>query len=428
MKKFLSIFILIFLFFPLISSVELSMEDNFQQGETAIAKVSGNFITQITRENVFFYREHVRVPMDWGIAKISDEYYIYAILQGKEPGNYSISIQGVKYMEGAQIIENNIAKNFTISDSLADFSLNPGVVVTSGDFYVEVQNLKNSQITINVNTQPSNTSARSIFVSTGSTSASVSVKSGEIKRIYFTLGAGNPSLETIELRTSNITYEFPVYITTSSEIQEAVLRLEPSELILSIPTNLVTKRTVYVYNTGGSEIKNISFSLSESIILFANLSDSHIEKLDAKSNYPIELSFSSPGEIEVSGSLKVNINSENILYSKVGLKFLNNYIPANETQTSSDKTCTELGGRICSSTEACSQQTVYAKDNVCCPGTCTSTAKKSSVGTIIAIIIFVVIIGVGFWFYKKKFKKAKKSVDLLKEAKGKKLVSFWTKK
>ena len=432
MKKLFLVFFLILLSFQLVSAVEFNLKENFSQGETIITKVSGNFLTPIARENVFFYREpeHVRIPIDYGILKIINDYYVYVFISGKPSGNYSFSIENVKYMEGTEVIESDIVRNFVITTEKAPFSLKPGFIAASGDFFVEVQNLKDKQITINVKTPTLSGSEREILVYSGGVSAkemAISVNSGEIKKIYFKLGAGNPSLQIVELSSQNLTYNLPVYITTSSEINQETLKLEPSELISSLPTKSITKNTIYLYNTGNAEIRNISFSLSEEIAPFVNLSDSHIDKVDANSNYPLQLSLFSPGEIEVSGTLKANINGQTMLYSQISLKFLDNYIPANESKQS-DKTCAELNGKVCSSSEKCSQQTVYATDNVCCPGTCVSTAKKNSTGIIIAVIILVVIAGGLFWFYKKKYKKAQKPVDLLKEAKGKKLISFWARK
>lgn len=426
MKRLFLIAFLIFLFFPLISAVEFNLKENFQQGETIIAKVSGNFITPITKDNVFFYKQHVRIPVDYGIGKVNKEYYIYASLSGKTPGNYSISIENVKYMKGAEVVEDKIVRNFSIINETADFSLKPGVIVSSGEFFLEVQNLRDRQITIEVKTQTPNISERDISVLTQQTTAkavSVSLVSGEVKKIYFKAGNGLPTFQTVELKSGNLTYEVPVYIFSTSEFQEALYRLEPSQLISSLPTNSVTKKIIFLYNTGDREIKNISLSLSDEIKPFVNLSQDYIESLTSKNNIPIELSFFSPGETEVSGTLKANLNGEFMLYSQISLKFLNNYIPVNETQSSvkdcSVKTCAELNGRICSQGQVCDKEICYAKDNVCCLGNCKSAEKKSSAGTIIAILIFVVLIAVGIWFYRKKFRKAKKSVDLLKIAKGK---------
>ena len=75
---------------------------------------------------------------------------------------------------------------------------------------------------------------------------------------------------------------------------------------------------------------------------------------------------------------------------------------------------------ICKGGEKCSSSNVvYAKDNVCCIGIC-ETKETSSVGKIIGFMILIIIFGVGIWFYKKKYKKAKKPVNLLKVARRKK--------
>jgi len=421
MKRLFLIVFTILLFFPLVSAVEFNLNENFAQGETIIAKISGNFLTSLTKDNIFFYKEHVRIPMDYGIEKINKEYYLYASLSGKAAGNYSVSIENVLYMKGTETVSDNIVRNFSITNTIADFSLKPGVIVSSGDFYLELQNLQDNQITITIKTQVTNISERDISIITQETTAktaSISLISGEISKIYFKLGNGLPTFQAIELSSANLTYEIPVYIFSVLSFSEASYKLEPSELISSIPTNSVTKKTIFFYNTGNKEIRNISLSLSDSIKPFVNLSQDYIENMAPQTNIPIELSFLSPGEIEVSGTLKANINGEVMLYSQISLKFLNNYIPVNDTQQSSVKTCAELNGKICKEGEACDKEIVYAKDNVCCLGSCVSKSKKSPVGTIIAIFIFIVLIIVGVWFYKKKYKKAKKSVDLLKIAKG----------
>jgi hypothetical protein len=432
MKKLLLLILLVLFCFQFVSAVEFNLRENFSQGETIITKISGNFLTPLSKANIFFYREpeHVKIPIEYDISKLMGEYYAYVFISGKPSGNYSFSIEDARYLEGTAVIEEDIARNFVITPEKADFSLEPGFISASEDFFVEVQNLKDKQIIVKVKTQSLNTSERNILVYSGGVTAKempVSVNSGEVKKIYFKLGTGISSLQTIELSSGNTTYNLPVYISTSVEQTQEPFSLEPSELISSIPTNSITKKTIYLYNTQDAEIKNISFSLSEEIKPFVNLSDSHIDGVDARSNYPIELSLFSPEEIEVSGTLKVNINGQSMLYSQISLKFLEGYVSPNESKKS-DKTCAELNGSICDSSQKCSQQTIYAIDAVCCPGTCDSTAKKSSTGVIIGIIILVVIAGGIFWFYKRKYKTAKKPVDLLKEAKPKKLVSFWAKK
>src|SRR4030042_4680810 len=117
------------------------MGESLSQGETIITKVSGNFLTPVTEENIFFYRGHVRAPMEYGVAKIGDDYYVYALTTGKTAGDYSLSIENVQYMKGAEISDENIIKNFSITNLTAAFSVKPGFIISSGNFSLEIQNL-----------------------------------------------------------------------------------------------------------------------------------------------------------------------------------------------------------------------------------------------------------------------------------------------
>ena len=129
-----TILILFLLIFPLISAVEIDMKDEFDQGETLMAKISGNFLEQVKKENILFYREHVRVPLEYDLAKIDNEYYVYAELGNKEPNNYSLRIENVNYMKGATVVDDDLIKEFIITEEVADFSINPGFVITEKEF------------------------------------------------------------------------------------------------------------------------------------------------------------------------------------------------------------------------------------------------------------------------------------------------------
>ena len=449
MKKS-AVFILVLMLFsclPLVVAVEFDMKDNYAQGETIIAKISGNFLTSVTRDNIFFYRGHVRIAMEYDITKIGEDYYLYALLTGKSPANYSISVEDVKYMKGREVMEDNIVRNFSITNDTAPFSLNPGFVVSSEDFFVEVQNLRDKKITVNVKTETNNSGGREILILPDeSREYSLSLISGEIEKIKFKLGAGEPAFQKIKLsaegeepivqgktcffwenctQTSSggslgLTYELPVYISSGAEgAKKKLFRFEPSELISSFPLNTISKRTFYLYNTGGKEMKNISLSLSDSLTPFANLSVKKIEKLANDSNVPVELSFSSVTETEIEGSIKAETGNTTA-DSFISLKFVKNYIPSNDSESTSTKTCAELQGKICSQEEQCDSESVYAKDNNCCLGTC-QKITKSSTGKIIAVALIIMIILVLLWFYYAKYKRSKRVVDFMKLAKKQKL-------
>src|SRR3989344_4958573 len=85
-----------------INFIRAENSSDFSQGETLIAKLSGNFIDKPANDNIFFYRGHVRIPMVYEISEMNDDFYIYAMTVGKTSGNYSLSIENVRYMTGAQ--------------------------------------------------------------------------------------------------------------------------------------------------------------------------------------------------------------------------------------------------------------------------------------------------------------------------------------
>ncbi len=449
MKKS-AVFILVLLLFsclPLVTAVEFDMKDNYAQGETIIAKLSGNFQTSVTKDNIFFYRGHVRIAMEYDITKIGEDYYLYAILSGKSPADYSVSVEDVKYMKGREIIEDDIIRNFSITNDTAPFSLKPGFVVSSEDFFVEVQNLRDSKIIIDVKTQTNTSGGREILILPDELKEySLSLNSGEIEKINFKLGLGEPALQEIELSVKGeepvvsgktcffwenctqtsaggspgLTYKLPVYIPAGkAKPKEKGFRLEPAELISSFPANTTAKRTFYLHNTGGNELKNISLSLSNSLKPFVNLSVAKIDKLANNSNAPVELSLFSAIETEIEGSIKAetgNLTAD----SFISLKFIRDYVPVNESKSNETKTCAELQGKICTQEEQCDTLPVYAKDNVCCTGTCKKIEKSYS-GKIIAVGLIAVVILFLVWFYYARYKKAKRVTDFMKLAKKQKI-------
>jgi hypothetical protein len=413
MKKFL-VFFLILLILPSIFAVELNAKEQYAQGETVIATVSGNFISSLTKENILFYKEHTRIPMEYDIKGANGEYYIYALLAGKSAGNYSISIENAQYKKADEVISDKIVKNFSITDKIADFSVSPGFVFNEGAFSLKIENLQDNKINVNIKANLNDSKERAIYIYPDlSSEVSVSLVSGEDKQINFQSNTGIATLKTIRLQTNNTFYEVPVYLSASEGNSESTFSLEPSKFTYSLPTNSQVKKTVYIYNTGSNEMKNISISLSDSLKAVANVSVSKIEKLSAGANTQFELIFYSKAEAESEGELKAR-TGDTIAYSSISLKFISDYVvPENQSGQSSTKACAELEGVICNKEGyKCSKELIEAEDGFCCKGNCNAISAGSS-GKIIAIIIGVVLVGGIVWFYFKKYKKAKKPVDLL---------------
>lgn len=414
MKKSIIFLTLLFLISPLISAVDFEMNTGFDQGETLLAKISGNFIEPLTKSNVFFYRGHVRIPMAYDMIEMNDEFYLYALLTGKGSGNYSVVLEDVKYMKGAGVSEEDIVKEFTITEGTALFSVNPGFVETFEDFSIEIQNLQESKITVEITTGFNNIVGNS-----------TELKSGEIKDIEFDLIEDSPpTTETVIFTSGNLTYEIPVFITintTREDKKNKEFRFEPSVLDVSMATDSNAKRIIYLANTGEADLENIFLSISPLLEPYISLSTDEIDSLEANTSEKIELFFLSDIE-EVIIEGEITATTENLTTSSIIiLNFIADFIPIDEEadiEVRSTLACSEEGGTICAENEECSEDIIYAKDDICCLATC-EEIKTSSTGKVVGWLIVIVIIGFLIWFFKTKYFGVKRSVNLLKIARGK---------
>lgn len=432
MKK--SIFVLaLFFLVPLVSAIEVDMNDNFHQSETMIAKVSGIFMQEITTEDLYLYRDyHVRIPIDFGILKIdSNNYYIYAQLD-KSSGNYSLVLKDVQYQQAGKIVQGDYWKNFTISDGVADFQVNPGAINSKSDFSVDLINLKEVSLEVGkriVNTTSSENVSEGFWASLfGSSTESSSGEKiillpGETKTVDFKISKFNKS-GFVQLTSNNTEYFVPVTVNKSSETPSVELYFVSSDVNVSISTNSNTSRIIYLKNSGTSDAENISLVLSNSIKNYVNISVKKIEEIKANSTYVVYINFSSVNSsFVVNGSLDVKYSGEIQDSLLIYFNVIKGYVPPKNVSTnvssnksSYSKTCSELGGIICSSGQNCSVSLVDSTSGKCCVGKCNNIEKSNS-KKILGWVILGVIVLFLLWFYFRKYSKPKKPVDVLEVSK-----------
>jgi hypothetical protein len=201
MKKGLTVFFVVFLI-PVILGATIDTKPEYKQGETMIAKISGNFIDTINSSNVVFYRGHVKVPMDYEVGKLGSYYYLKASLIGKVPENYSVVIEGIHYYQGLQVLSANFFSNFTVLPEQASFSVNPGFIISEKDFFIEVQNLIDSEITVDI------VSPKEI-----NSISSVKVSPQQKKIISFNFSNLSEDFSSvISFSSSSTNYDVPVYL------------------------------------------------------------------------------------------------------------------------------------------------------------------------------------------------------------------------
>ena len=412
------------LLIPLTSAAQIDFtkdSDSFNKGETLIAKVSANFVELPTRDNIFFYRNgaHTNIPFDYDVLNIKGDFYVYALLAEKQAGNYSLSIENVKYMKGALESEEDLVKNFTITENTSDFSVTPGFIDGVEDFSLEVQNLQDKEIKITISTSK-NLSAPS----------SLNLKSGEIKEIEFLYSGEGFVSENIKLSSSNTEYLIPTFVdsyltsgsgntssgsdTTSSE---EGFRFEPNIVSVSMATNSTAKRVIYVLNTGETELKNLTFFVP--ILLKPYVKISAPSKINENSTEQVEITIQS-GSLEkfVEDKITARVGNGSLTSSfEISLDFISDYVPSSGEELGEEPvvltTCAQLPrGIICTTNETCSGETAKVSGGVCCLGTC-EVVKKSSTGKIIGWSLVVLVVLFLFWFFK-KYKHVRPQVDLLK--------------
>ncbi len=358
LKSILILSLIIILSFPLISSVSIELNEQYDKGETLIAKVSGNFVDNINKENVFFYRRHMPTSVaEYDVLKIQEQFFISAKLGvGKLPDNYSIQIKNVRYMNGSQSSDETIIGNFSITSNTSDFWVYPGTQIVEQNYSLQVQNLQSETITIYINQGETSSSSNGGWFSNffGENEANdqtesdftIDVLSGEIKDINFELESLT-ILKEIKISSENTEYFVPIY-------------------------------NIY----GGEIIENETIDESEII------EDDIIEE----------------DIIEEEDEIIIIIDKETGEEEEI------------TREDAKLKNCVELNGEVCLDNETCEGTETYASDFLCCLDECV-LEKKSNFGKIIGWILFIVVILVLLWIFGKKKDASSSKVNLLKVGK-----------
>ncbi len=436
MKKSLLVLAFVLLFIPLVFSIQIETDSELNQGETLVAKLYGNFYKPILENNVYFYRNtYTPVPLEFELLKIEEDYYISASSLGKTPGNYSLVIKNSEYsVAGGQTSSEDIRINFTILENFADFSTYPGIQILENSrnpFYLEIQNLKDAQINISVDANPSEQNEQGGFFESlfGSgnkkTGEQFVFKANEKKQIELEFeNLTETGLRTIKLSSGNFTQNIFVYVLSAEEKEEiGKLSFEQKILNVSLAENSGAERILYLKNSGTKDFENVTFMIDDSLKRYISVSPDFFEFFEANETQKIILNISSKENSEkISGAIKALASDGNFVFLEINIEIIEGFIPQNnitEELPKITKTCEEINGSFCASSQKCSGEQVTAQNGVCCLAECVEK-KKSSAGKIIGWGIIIILIILYAWFYLSRYKKTKSKVDLLKVAEGRK--------
>jgi hypothetical protein len=442
MKKISVIFLALLFIFPIISALEINMDSQIPQGQTIVASISGNFLDTITPSNILFYRGYVRTSFDPKVARIGDTYYIYFQSTGKYPNNYSINITGVRYWEGSQISNQQISKNFEITDEIADFSISAGFVITSDNFSLKLQNLQENDIDINLNEEfISGSSEGSFSFEYGGQEVenSINLHSGQIKYLEVKINeVKETTVRKIILSTNNLEYNIPIYLILAGSTNETEINETNETLINETETNEtqinITNQT-QTNTTNPIEDKNCTWFTKLFGCEEVNCTDTCSSLNYSCGNRTICGNLVNCGNCSKGYSCQTNgkctttpctDTCTSLKYSCGYRTICGNLVNCGNCSKEStcqtngtctlisgsilSKTCAEINGKVCPQGQICANNTITTKDANCCISSCVikeEKVNKKLIGWLIIIVLGILI----FWFFILKFKKTKRTKD-----------------
>ncbi|MEK6918959.1 MAG: hypothetical protein AABW73_02875 [Nanoarchaeota archaeon] len=409
MNKILGFFILLIISSSLASAVQLVLNDRFHPGETLIAELKGNIISPIKHSDVNFYYGNKLVSMDYDVTKLGNSYFIYAVLPVEEK-DYRMVLSNVAYFEQGKESTSNITANVSVNGSVADFSVTPGVIVTNKDFLVTIKNLGSDlTLTSGFNNQQTTTN----------------VGYGRVKELQFSIvKIPSSGIYPLTLTSSNTSYSLPVYVITgnassnqsSYNNSEALFKIGPRDISLEVIRGVEKNINLTVENLGSTAIDKITISYSSDLSDVLRFNTLVIENLSGFAVRNVPVKIVTPSRVD-SFEGQVTFFTENFSdSSKVFISVvnkLNSSITSDNLTTGSLSSCVSVGGVLCFSDELCSGNYTNSVEGLCCLSQCIPRSKSGSGGsasTLLIIIGVLVLIVVGYMFYK-KYKASKASPD-----------------
>ncbi|MCX8158707.1 MAG: hypothetical protein N3D20_00195 [Candidatus Pacearchaeota archaeon] len=145
--------IVLLVFFVFLSSsvfaISVDIKNNYLPRQTVIAKISGEVLDILTKDNIQFRRGHVAIPLEHDLKKIGEEYYIWFITPFLE-NNYTIIIKNIATTVGGFVKRIDYEKNFSVIGN-ASYSIKPGFVYATKDFEIAVLLYEDERKQIKVN-------------------------------------------------------------------------------------------------------------------------------------------------------------------------------------------------------------------------------------------------------------------------------------
>ncbi|MEM3074802.1 MAG: hypothetical protein QW727_02575 [Candidatus Pacearchaeota archaeon] len=416
-------FILFILFIFNASALSITTKSSFNQGETLIATIEGNILEPIIKENIGFFEGHVQKPFTYGLTKINNIYYIYAIVPYTEK-NYSLRIFDVYFKENNEFKTLDLEANFSVSNTIADFYVIPGFIVSKSDFEIELYNNKNSNINVNYE------------FAGGASSVFLPLQEKTILKVNTSNVLGT-SLNMLILNSQNTHYEIPVYIIKNQSINQGNdffnysivpnksedekkprLRFSADIIDEKLKIDNTYRYVIKLINYGNEATGKVSIKTSSKIKNLIELEIIEIDNLNPGEEREISFLLTPKKTGFFEGEI-IAESPDSSYGLKIKVEVGKEIIPVSSVRE--EKSCSELNGKICLSNQICEGLNVPSSDNVfCCTGLCKDLssikAEEKSNNIAIVVVVFILLLIILFIGYrmKKSQNPSSKEKNLLK--------------
>jgi|SRR3989344_1884639 len=398
MKKQIAFVIFVVLVFFLsgkVYAISTDMKQTYSPGETAIVKISGNLLEPISPSQIEFKRINVGVPFLYDVKKLGEDYYLWFILPLNESQkNYTLIIRDVATTVGGISKKVDFMQNFSSAGNITDYTIRPGFVMTEEDFTIIIALNGDEDKSIDTDFP---------------TSSSFLLKPGE-NLFYFSIkNVENTGLLNIKIGY----YSLPAYIIKNNSVRRInnSLRVEPSEInSLHLIQNKSADYSFRVINDGVNIVKDIYLDYDDTIF---SIKPSKKVTLYPKNWTYYNVSVKSAFTKNISEIIFFKSDQNNISIAvPIKIKFVAkifNETRINNATNSSLYTCRELLGEQCSSQQTCTGEFILSSDGACCTDKCVLSQESSSKAWIGYLIAAIVIIGLGYLYFKYKKVKPEKN-------------------
>lgn len=385
------IFYLIILLIPLTSASPISVEikDFYSPKETMIIKISGSFQDNLNFKNIEFLRGHVKMPLEYGLTKISENYYLW-VISPEEEGNYSINLKDISLFYSGENTINDYSFNFIVSGNISEYYISPGAILTESDFSIDLYSNLPDAIEIPT-TYPSESNLQ---IYPGKNHLTFKISDFPSSGNYnITLGM----------------YSVPIRISKEDQsfFEQQNVTINPERIFKVFAYNeQPTIIPISFKNNKETDIKDISLNYNSS---FFSISPNSLERLKPLEIFNFNITILQKNQ-DIADYIKISFDKNTSFILPIELVFL----PQDENLSvmpniSKGYTCKELSGTTCLSGEYCSGDVVNSTGGACCIGFCKSkdqTGNLSWVGYLLGVGIIVVSI---FIYLKYKGIKADKT-------------------